>query len=186
MRTKFGIHSKYILFLATIEPRKNLVRLLQAYQKLPNAIKAEYILVLAGGKGWLDDEINQLVTELGDRIIKTGYLNEADKPALYSGASVFAFPSVYEGWGMPAQEAMACGAPVVVSINSSLPEVVGEAGLMVDPFSVSAITKGIEKVLTDPKLAAAMRQKGLIQAKKFTWEAAGQKLRDVLTEAVND
>jgi len=181
VQAKYHITGAYILYLGTIEPRKNLIALLRAYAALPAKLQQTHQLVLAGKTGWQDEAINELIAQLGDRVIKTGYLDdEADKARLYSGAAVFVFPSLFEGWGMPPLEAMACGAPVIVADNSSLPEVVGEAGIRVSAQNPAALVAAIESVLTDAKQAAAMRQKGFIQAKKFTWDKSAQQLKKLI------
>ena len=131
--------------------------------------------------GWQNEAINKIIDQLGDRVVKTGYLEDGlDKIKLYSGAALFVLPSLYEGWGMPPLEAMACGAPVIVADNSSLPEVVGEAGIRVDIKDPQELTKAIEHVLTDPRLADQMRQKGFVQSKKFTWQKSATRLQELI------
>jgi glycosyltransferase involved in cell wall biosynthesis len=178
---KYGIDKNYILYTGTLEPRKNIVGILNAYNKLTEKLKGEYQLVLAGGKGWLDDEIEEKLEELKElNIIRTGYVADEDLPALYSGASVFVYPSFYEGFGMPPLEAMACGTPVITSNNSSLPEVVGNAGIMIDANDTSALAKNIEKVLISQKMQSEMSKKGLKQAKKFSWEKSAKKMLKII------
>jgi glycosyltransferase involved in cell wall biosynthesis len=178
---KYGIDKNYILYTGTLEPRKNIVGILSAYNKLTEALRGEYQLVLAGGKGWLDEEIEEKLTELkGLNIIRTGYVADEDLPALYSGATVFVYPSFYEGFGMPPLEAMACGTPVITSNNSSLPEVVGEAGIMIDAKDTEALAKSIEKVISSKKLQNEMIKKGIKQAKKFSWEESAKKLYELI------
>lgn len=178
---KYGLGGAYILYTGTIEPRKNIVGILNAYELLPQALRSQYVLVLAGGKGWLDQHIQQRLSELKDlKIITTGYVPDEDLPAIYSGAAVFVYPSFYEGFGMPPLEAMACGVPVITSNNSSLPEVVGDAGIMVQAEDAGELAKQMERVLTDPKLAAELRKKGLLQAQKFNWEDSAKRLLEVI------
>jgi len=168
----YGIEGKYIMFTGTIEPRKNIQGVLRAYQALPDKMRNEYSLVLTGGKGWMDGEITDLITSLrqtGTKVIQTGYVALKDLPALYSGASIFVYPSFYEGFGLPVIEAMACGVPVITSNISSLPEAAGGAGILVDPTNDQAIADAIEIVLADPKRAAAMSAKGIKHSKKFDW-----------------
>ena len=180
-KTKYGIKGQYILYTGTLEPRKNIVGILEGYSALPKNILNSYTLVLAGGKGWLDEEIEEKLTELkGLNIIRTGYVADEDLPALYSGATVFVYPSFYEGFGMPPLEAMACGTPVITSNNSSLPEVVGEAGIMIDAKDTKALTKSIEKVISSKKLQNEMIKKGIVQAKKFSWEKSAKKLYELI------
>ena len=185
VKTKYGIKGQYILYTGTLEPRKNIVGILEGYSALPKNILSSYTLVLAGGKGWLDEEIEEKLTELKElNIIRTGYVADEDLPALYSGATVFVYPSFYEGFGMPPLEAMACGTPVITSNNSSLPEVVGEAGIMIDAKDTGALTKSIEKVIGSKKLQNEMVKKGIKQAIKFSWEESAKKLHGLIDTAV--
>ena len=182
VKQRYGISGEYILFLGTIEPRKNLAGLLRAYALLPEEIQARYQLILAGGKGWLSEEIDALAAKIkAGRLIRTGYFDQALKPALYSGASVFVYPSFYEGWGMQIAEAMACGTPVITADNSSLPEAGGEAALYIKAEDTKALADSIEKVLTNSKLAADMVEKGHRHVANFTW-AKGAKLVKVTLE----
>lgn len=178
---KYGIKGRYVLYVGTIEPRKNIVGLLNAYAALPERLRSKYSLVLAGGKGWKNEDIYKRIQELSHlNIILTGYAPDEDLPALHSGASLFVFPSFYEGWGMPPLEAMACGTPVITSNNSSLPEVVGDAGIMVDAHNTVELRRQIEKVLTDKKLAASLAKKGLKQAAEFSWDKSAKQLHEVI------
>jgi glycosyltransferase involved in cell wall biosynthesis len=138
-------------------------------------------LVLAGGKGWLDREIHAELESLRHLdIIATGYVPDEDLPALYGGASLFVYPSFYEGFGMPPLEAMACGTPVIAADNSSLPEVVADAGILVDAHDSGELARQIEKVLGDPDLAGDLRRKGIERAKAFTWEESAKRLLAVI------
>jgi glycosyltransferase involved in cell wall biosynthesis len=178
-----GVRGPYILYTGTIEPRKNLVSLLDAYAALPRELHETYSLVLAGGQGWLDADIRRRLEELSALpILTTGYVSDADLPALYSGARLFVYPSLYEGFGMPPLEAMACGAPVLTSDASSLPEVVGDAGLMVAATDTPGLSSAIERVLTDAELAAGMRERGLLRAGGRTWARSASLMLDVLSE----
>ena len=177
-KKRYRLDSPFILSLGTLEPRKNFTGLIEAYALMRgNGLK----LVIAGGKGWLYDEIFARVEELGleDKISFPGFIADEDLPALYNLAEIFVFPSLYEGFGLPPLEAMACGTPVVTSDRPSLPEVVGEAGLMVEATDSQELARAMERVLTDENLRREMREKGLKQAEKFTWEAAAEKLLDV-------
>jgi glycosyltransferase involved in cell wall biosynthesis len=179
VKAKYGIFDdKYIMFLSNLEPRKNLKGLLGAYQQLPASIRKEYALLLVGAKGWNDQEIMDMILEMrmnGDRVIQpVDYVIDKDRPALYSGASVFAYVSHYEGFGIPPVEAMACGTPVVSADNSSLPEAVGDAAVMVDASDPTSIAKGLEKALTDTELRAKLIEKGYSQAEKFTYEKSAK------------
>lgn len=144
---KYHINEKYFLYLGTIEPRKNLERLIKAYVKLVSRHKDVPQLVLAGGNGWYYDDIFQMIDtcHLKEQVVFTGYVDQKDSPLLMSGAMAFVFPSLYEGFGMPPLEAMACGTPVITSKTSSLPEVVGDAGILVDPENVDEICEAMEK-----------------------------------------
>jgi glycosyltransferase involved in cell wall biosynthesis len=180
---ELGLPENFILFIGTREPRKNLKRLLEAYLQLPASIKKEFKLLLIGPRGW-NDESESARGKLGDRVITMGYLEPAKLAYVYNLAKLFVFPSVYEGFGLPPLEAMACGCPAVVSNVSSLPEVCGEAAYYVDPEDPSTIAAGICKVLEGVELRQALISKGLERAAGFSWErTAGETLavfRDVL------
>lgn len=179
IRKKYKIKGEYLFYLGTIQPRKNLIRLLDAIQNL------DIKLVVSGKKGWLYDDFFEKAQRMGDRVIITDYTPDEDLPALLSGAKAFVLPSLYEGFGIPVLEAMACGCPVVVSRVSSLPEVVGGAGILVNPNSVSDIKKGIEKVLRNETLANDLSQKGLVQAQKFSWEACAKNALSILEKVAS-
>lgn len=170
-----AITRPFILHVGTLQPRKNIPVLLRAFAELndPNVD-----LVLVGGKGWLFDEIFALVEQLNLRkqVRFTGFVPDAELPLWYNAAQLFVFPSIYEGFGIPAADAMACGTPVIVANTSSLPEVVGEAGLLFEPQAVSALTERIASVLYDPVQAVTMRERGLAQARKFSWTHSGRKM----------
>lgn len=176
IREKHNLLAPYILFVSTIEPRKNIDGLLRAYAALIDMMPDAPQLVVVGGKGWLYDKTMALYDELklGERVRWLGSVDYADLPALYGAAEVFCLPSFYEGFGLPPLEAMACGAPVVVSGRASLPEVVGEAGLTVDPDDPSSIAGALHRVLTDSALAADLRAKGLTRAEMFSWARAAR------------
>ena len=182
VRHNYGIDGDYILSVGSIQPRKNLARLVRAYASLRGEGSADKLpkLVLVGKCAWLYDETLRTLDELGvrDSVILTGYVPESDLPALYSSALCFVYPSYFEGFGLPPLEAMKCGAPVIVGNRTSLPEVVGDAGLTVDPFDVDAIAGAIRKLMNDPTLRAKLSQKGQDRASAFTWrETARQTLR---------
>lgn len=185
MREKLGITGDYILYLGTLEPRKNILGIIEAYNSLPQEFQRQHQLVLGGGKGWLDTEINAAIETLpSDRVIKAGYVSDADIVALYSGATCYIYPSHYEGWGMQILEAMACGTPVITSDNSSLPEVGGNAALYVQSEDQSTINEALLRVLKDPALRSQMSRAGIAHAKSFTWETSAKKLKTLL-EAVH-
>jgi glycosyltransferase involved in cell wall biosynthesis len=173
---KHGLEPGYLLFVGTLEPRKNLPGLLQAYRTLLDREETVAPLALVGSKGWLYDEIFERVEKLHltEQVRFLYSVPRADLPGLYCAAGVLATVSFYEGFGFPALEAMACGTPVVVSDRASLPEVVGEAGLLVDPDDPDDIARALARALTDEPLRAQMREKGLAQAARFTWEKAAR------------
>lgn len=183
---KYGIRGEYILFVGTIEPRKNVSRLLRAFDLLKGEYKLPHQLVLAGGKGWQDEQIFQTLqnTRFADDIVRTGYVSAEEKNTLYQNASVFVFPSVYEGFGIPPLEAMTWGCPVVCANAASLPEVVGDAAELVDPMDERSIAKGILRVLTDHAYAQQLIEKGRVQAKKFSWDRSAEQLFAVCKEVL--
>lgn len=164
IRAKYGIFDDYILFVGNIEPRKNLVSLLKAYKELAPSLQDKYALLLVGAKGWKDGEIRDLIETLraeGKKVIQpSDYVVDEDLPALYCGATVFAYVSVYEGYGIPPTEAMACGTPVVCTDNSSLPEAAEDAALLVDAHDIGQITDALERFLTDEGLRQLYTEKG--------------------------
>jgi glycosyltransferase involved in cell wall biosynthesis len=170
VRQKYTIERPYLLMVGTLEPRKNHVAALHALARL-KADGFPHCLVIAGGHGWLFDPIQSLVGELQltPDVIFTGRVPDEDLPALYSGADSFLMPSLYEGFGFPVLEAMACGTPVVCSNVSSLPEVAGDAALLVDPEHEDALAQAVGRVLADPELSAQLRCSGEVQAARFRW-----------------
>jgi glycosyltransferase involved in cell wall biosynthesis len=171
---RYGIAGRrYVLSLSTLEPRKNLSRLVLAFASIAaNPALRDVRLVLAGALGWKTESLLETMRAVGlpsDRIMLPGHVPDEDLRALLTGASVFAYPSLYEGFGLPALEAMQCGAPVVTSNTSSLPEVVGDAAICVDPTDEDALAQAVTDVLVDSSLAAELRRRGLERAKAFTW-----------------
>lgn len=189
VKARYAVFGKYILFVGNIEPRKNLKNLLLAYEKLDDDTRKEYSLLLVGARGWLDDEIFDIIERLriAGNVIQQpqGYVEDEDRAALFSGASLFVYPSQYEGFGIPPVEAMACGVPAITSDNSSLPEAVGDAAKKVSANSVDQLAEAIKTVLSDETLQADMIKKGFDQADKFNWDIEAQKLLDVLEEVNN-
>jgi glycosyltransferase involved in cell wall biosynthesis len=175
VRSRYQLPDDYMLCVGTIEPRKNLVRLLEASHRLRQAGE-DVRLVVVGSKGWLYEGFFQRLEELGlaGAVALPGYVPDADLPAVYSGARLAVMPSLYEGFGLPVLEAMACGAPVVSSNASSLPEVGGDAARYFDPSDVAAMADQILSVWRDPALRQAMRQQGLARAAQFSWARAAQ------------
>jgi len=188
VRARYALPERYILYVGTIEPRKNLTTLLEAFHVSRSMFHAAgntaLKLVIGGKTGWLYEGLFRKLRELGleDEVLLPGYIADEDLPAVYSAASVFVFPSLYEGFGLPPLEAMACGTPVVCSSASSLPEVCGEAALLVEPTDVSALAQAIERVLSDEPLRAALRARGLAQAAKFSWERTARETLAVYRE----
>lgn len=182
VRKKYGLPERYFLFLGTLQPRKNIARIAAAYQAWQTAHPDDpAALVLAGAPGWL---FNPAWTEGIDRVILTGYVDDADKGALYAGALALVFPSLYEGFGFPVLEAMTCSTPVICSNTSSLPELAGDAALRVDPLLVEAIASAMARVTTNDALRHDLIARGRIQAKQFTWKAAAIAAFEALESAV--
>ncbi len=178
VRQLYGLSYPFILSLGTLERRKNLIFLLDAYAALRAGGDVSHKLVIAGEKGWLYEGILRRVEELSlERdVIFLGFVADENLPALYNLAEFFVFPSLYEGFGLPPLEAMACGTPVISSNSSSLPEVLGEAGLMVSSEDTDVLAQAMGRVLDDPALRQDLAQKGVRQARKFAWPASAQKL----------
>ncbi len=184
----YGIEGDYILGVGSVQPRKNLVRLIEAYADLRRTRTHAKLpkLVLVGKRGWLYKESFQAVAAhgLADDVLWTGYAPEVDLPALYTGAQCFVYPSYFEGFGLPPLEAMRCGAPVIAGNRTSLPEVVGDAGLLVDPFNIDALAHAIAQVIDSDTLRAELRRKGLEQARKFSWQRTAQLTLKVYEQAL--
>jgi glycosyltransferase involved in cell wall biosynthesis len=173
VRRRYGITRDYILAVGSIQPRKNLSRLVRAYSGLRRERGRSNLpqLVLVGKKAWLYGETLKAVEEegVGDSVVLTGYVSEGDLPALYTGALCFAYPSYYEGFGLPPLEAMRCGTAVLTGNRTSLPEVVGDAGLTADPFDTGAIARALARLIEDPALRAELGARGLERASGFDW-----------------
>jgi glycosyltransferase involved in cell wall biosynthesis len=181
----------YLLSVSTIQPRKNYARLIEAFARIASSelqiANSQFLirnlqLVVAGGKGWMYEQVFQTVERLGlqERVLFPQFVSDDDLPALYAGATLFVYPSLYEGFGLPVAEAMACGAPVVSSNASSLPEIGGDAVLYFDPRDVDAMVETIRRALSDESLRRDLRARGFAQAKKFSWEKAARELMDYL------
>jgi glycosyltransferase involved in cell wall biosynthesis len=181
VRDRHGIDGPFILFVSTIEPRKNVPTLLRGLWQLLECYKEDVRLVLAGGKGWLYEDAFAVVDELalGDRAHFVGRVSSDDLLHLYNAAEMLAHPAFYEGFGLPPLEAMACGLPVIVSNVASLPEVVGDAGLLIDPHDVDELTVGMWRILNDDELRGEMRDKGLRQAARFSWTRAARETLEI-------
>jgi glycosyltransferase involved in cell wall biosynthesis len=163
-----GLSDPFLLFVGTLEPRKNLVRLIEAFAQVYDGRTR---LVLVGGKGWLYDDLFRRVEELdlGDAVLFPGYVRSSELPLWYNAATALAYPSLYEGFGMPVTEAQACGTPVLTSDDSSLPEAAGEAALLVDPHKVEEIAAGLRRILVEEALREDLKKRGLVHAREFSW-----------------
>lgn len=172
-----GLRNKgYILAVGTLEPRKNLVTALRAYARLPDILRRDYPFVIAGMSGWRLDQLGGELETLVARgeVKRLGFVPDAQLPALYAGAVAFVYPSLYEGFGLPPLEAMACGTPVMVSDRSTLPEVVGDAGMLLDALDVDAWAAGMQQLIEDTALQASYRELGLRRAAEFSWQKCAE------------
>lgn len=185
LRRKYDLPPQFVLYVGTLEPRKNLGRLLRALKQVREDGLPHH-LVLAGAMGWMMDSFRQEVQALGlgDVVHYLGYIPGHDLPGLFSLATVFAFPSLYEGFGLPPLEAMACGLPVLTSNQTSLAEICGEAAYLVNPQSVEAITAGLRVLLRDDDLRRTLRDRGLQRVTHFSWQRAARETRDVYRQAL--
>ena len=186
--TRHGLnHGGYLLAVGTIEPRKNLIQALRAYQELPGRVQEQYPLVIAGMKGWLYASIEQEMAPLirKGRVRLLGYVSDEELPQIYAGATALLYTSVYEGFGLPPLEGMASGVPVITSNQSSIPEVVGDAAIMVDPHDVRALKEAVMLVIEDAEKAQQLRELGIERAKGFTWEKCARDTVAVYKRAAN-
>ncbi len=185
-KSKYNITGNYLLYLGTLQPRKNLIRLVEAFHQAVTSLQNEELkLVIAGRQGWLYADIFERVQYLGltGRVLFPGYVADTDKPALLSGALAYVFPSLYEGFGLPVLEAMACGTPVLTSNCSSLPEVAGRAALLIDPHDTAQIAAGLVQLITNPDLRRQFVERGYHQIRQFSWSKAAEQVLEIL-EAV--
>lgn len=183
-RARKNLAEPFVLFVGTLEPRKNVSTLLRAFAALSKEIPHK--LVLVGAQGWMTAEMYETLQRLGlaDRVRLTGFVPVEELPLWYSAADVFAFPSSYEGFGLPPLEAMACGAAVITSAVSSLPEVVGDAAVIVPPGDVDELAGALRRVLADPKLRADLGRKGIVRAGLFSWERMAQQTAQVYRDVL--
>ncbi|MDP3957653.1 MAG: glycosyltransferase family 1 protein [bacterium] len=198
VKEKYHLPYKFILSLATFEPRKNILALIQSYEglmrlghvasptSLGGSALVKYELVIAGVSGWKCEEVFEAIAEspYREKIHLPGFIADPDKAALYNLASVFVYPSLYEGFGFPPLEAMACGVPVIVSHSSSLPEIVGDAGILIDPYQPDELLQALRQVLTDQELTDTLRKKGEARAKLFSWEKTVKETLDVFRSLI--
>src|SRR6185369_15343895 len=191
IKQKYSLPYRFILYLGTFEPRKNIVALLQGYDalmKFGNAEIKKYELVLAGTRGWKYEEIFRSIgnSAYKENIHLPGFIDDEDKVSVYNLASIFVYPSLYEGFGFPPLEAMACGVPVISSHASSLPEIVGNSGILIDPYQPDELYRALESLINNPSFAAKLQEKGLKQAKKFNWELSSRETLDIFEKLAGD
>jgi glycosyltransferase involved in cell wall biosynthesis len=181
-RERRGLPERFVLFVGTLEPRKNLLRLIEAFRR---AELGETKLMLVGGSGWLYDDLFARVDELGlgDTVRFPGYVSNDELVHWYNAAAVFAYPSLYEGFGMPVTEAQACGTPVLASSTTSLPEAAGDAAVLVDPRDVDAIAAGLRRLLEDEELRLELSDRGQEHARSFTWASTARQTAEVYRDA---
>jgi glycosyltransferase involved in cell wall biosynthesis len=181
IRRKYDIPEKYILYVGTIQPRKNLDTLIEAFNCLKKDRGIKQKLVVVGRKGWLYDRLFARIDELGlnEDVIFTGFVPDEELPYIYDGAAVFVYLSLFEGFGLPPLEAMACGVPVITSDTTSLPEVVGDAGITVSPTDLEQVTEAIRNLLENVELADSLRRLGKDRARLFSWDSAARETLQV-------
>lgn len=183
-----GLNRPYVLFVGTLEPRKNLVRLLEAFGRIPESLRRGYQLVIAGAQGWGNIDLHSLIRRLGleRSVCVTGFVTDEQLATLYAHAYVLVMPSLYEGFGLPLLEALSFGVPVLTSNISSLPEVAGDAAILVDPCDIDSILAGLTLVLTNNTLHAALSANAKKRAELFSWDKAATEVREVFREAVEE
>jgi glycosyltransferase involved in cell wall biosynthesis len=187
-KQRLGIEDEFILFVGTVEPRKNLLTLVRAFEQILRQTARRPQLVVVGAEGWLMDELFAFIKEssISDRLRLTGYLGDDDLRALYSSCTVFVYPSIYEGFGLPPLEAMACGAPVIAGNIATFQETLGSAAELVEPNDVEALARSIVEILGDEDRRRALSRRGLEQAAKFSWERTAQLTLEVYREVFGE
>ena len=183
--TAHNLPRKFILFVGSIEPRKNLKNVLMGYNALPDAFKKECKFVLAGFSGWKNSEIMDIIRREGKNIVYLGYLSNLELAYLYNLASAFIYASLYEGFGIPPLEAMACGTPVIVSRSASLPEVCADAAYYVDPLRVDSISEGMYKIYSDSELKDSLVRRGVAHVKSFSWDESARSHLSLFNEVLH-
>jgi glycosyltransferase involved in cell wall biosynthesis len=185
VRRKYNLPEKFILYVGLIEPRKNLDTLIAAYEAAED-VHREVSLVLAGSLGWRYQPLLSRIrsSKVARRIFMPGYIKSEDLAAVYGASSLFVYPSLYEGFGLPILEAMACGTPVITSNISSMPEVAGEAALLIDPHSPSDLASAMRRVLAEPAVSSSLSERGKLRAQSFTWDETARKTRQVYEQLV--
>lgn len=186
VRHRYELPDAYILYVGRLEPRKNLPRLLESYRQLVSRMPSAPPLVLAGARGWHRHELDITLGRLQPRVMTLGYVPEPDLPAVYAGALLFVYPSLYEGFGIPVLEALSCGVPTITSKVSSMAEVAGDAAELVDPASTADILKAMERLLADTGRRAELRARGLERAKSFSWDSTARLTRESYLRAIHD
>jgi glycosyltransferase involved in cell wall biosynthesis len=172
---RFGVRDAFVLAVGVLQPRKNLPRLVRAFARVVDRVP--HRLLLVGKPGWATEELHAAIERgrLGGRVQFTGYVPDADLPALYAAADLFAYPSLYEGFGLPPLEAMACGTPILTANTTSLPEVVGDAAVSVDPTDEAALAAALEELLRSPEQRAELRERGFARAARFSWQETARR-----------
>jgi len=185
IKEKYNLPEKFILYFGTIEPRKNIDGIIKAFDLLKENLRSDIKLVIAGSPGWLYKNVFRAAEEsmFKNDIIFTGFIEKEDKPSLYNLASLFVYPSYFEGFGFPPLEAMACGVPTIVSNCASLPEVAGEGALLVNPYYINEIFVAMKEVLTDASLREDLVNRGLYQAKKFSWDSCAKETLKIIAQS---
>lgn len=180
IKKKYNLPDRFILTVGGLEPRKNIAKLVEAFEKIQAAGRENLKLVIVGGKGWKSRKLQEKINRMGGKILHIENCGAGDLPAFYHLAEVFVFPSIYEGFGLPPLESMAAGCPVICSSAGSLSEVCEDAAFMIDPNDTSEISHAIEKILTDKNLKNNLMQKGLVQAQKFSWKQTAERTLQIL------
>lgn len=183
IKEKYNLPNKFILYLGTLEPRKNIIGIIKAFEKLNSKAETQNLkLVLAGPKGWLYQDIYKIAKEspASDKIQFINYIDNEDKFTLYSLAELFVFPSFYEGFGFPPLEAMSAGTPVVASLSSAVGEILGNSALLVDPYNINELTSAMEQILTDEELKNKLIENGKKLAQKYSWERCGEEVLRII------
>lgn len=179
------VHGRFVLAVGTLEPRKNLATLLSAWQQLPGSLSERFPLVVAGQAGWRHGDTDRQLAAMAQsgQLRQLGHVDEADLPALYAASGLFVYPSLYEGFGLPPLEAMASGVPVIASNRASVPEVVGDAGILVEPLDADRLAEGLRQLLEDPAERARLAALGVARARGFSWDACARQTLHTYREA---
>ena len=187
IREKYRLSQPYFLFVGSFKPLKNIPGIIQAFALFCKRSKSSYKLVLIGSDFWRDKEISKTIEDLDleSEVVNLGYLETDDLPAIYSGATAFISPSLYEGFGMPHLEAMSCGTPVITSDGSSMSEMIEKAGLLVDPFNIYEISQAMQRLVTDKELYSKLKEKSLKRAKEFSWKKSAESLLDMIKNLID-